>query len=286
MKHKFKAITGLLLFGTAYCAVANAASASVTQVNGMANKAAITPSALASGTPSVTLPNVAVTLPTELSIGNNQQIAVQLSLSSPNKLQVSGDKIKQIVCPPNACQVRYDAHDPTGSAFVSVLDGSSFTAYVTTTHYRTFSMLVTPFNSPGMTLVFNPVDGAPVSDSPQKGSDYVASLIQLTGAVIKNAQPEGYGYVAAQRPHGVTLQNGLVLKPLGAYVGNAMTLIAMSAFNPTHNPISISESYFYKQGVRSISLSNDVVNPNGSVMVYETVSNPNDGEVDQSEGGI
>ncbi len=221
--------------------------------------------------------NGAVTPPEVINVSDNNKYTVELSSTDPNRVTVQGDKITDITCPSGACYVKNLQNDATGSAYISVLNNSSFTAFVSTASNRHFSLWVMPTDEPGKTLVFNPLNGAMgVAGKFEKSTDYEDLLVNLTEDMEKGHIPDGYGVLdlTAQKPF--SLANGLSVQPVSAMTGSYVSGLHFTLKNTTPSPLSVTEELFNHGGVRSISIQGGLdLPPGGTSELYEIVSNPN-----------
>ena len=218
-----------------------------------------------------------VTPPEVVNVSNDNKYTVQLSSTDPNMITVQGDQIKDITCPTDACYVKNLQSDPTGAAYISILNNSAFTAFVTTKSNRHFSLWVTPMDEPGKTIVFNPIDGASsVAGTFEKDTDYEDLLINVTRDMEKGALPDGYGALDLHTMKPFTLPQGLSVQPVNALSGLYVAGLHFTVTNTTSGEITLTESEFNHPGVRSVSIQGDMnLPPHGQADLYEIVSNQN-----------
>ncbi len=214
----------------------------------------------------------AISGPQTINFNNNDEIKIQLSDDNPNALSVAGDKITNVICTTGICSVKNDPADLSGTAYLSLMSTSVTTAFITTKQERHFSLLITPFDEPGKTIIFNPQDGAAMTATFEQASDYETLLIGLDKAIIKGELPDGYGTQDVSKMKAITLKSGLVLQPDFALVGQVMSAIKFTLSNPTDNPITIIPQQFYRPGVRAVSVVNQKLEPKGTGFVYEIIS--------------
>lgn len=218
-----------------------------------------------------------VTPPETVNVSNDNKYTVQLSSTDPNMITVRGDQIKDITCPTDACYVKNLQSDPTGAAYISILNNSAFTAFVTTKSNRHFSLWVTPMDEPGKTIVFNPLDGASsVAGTFEKNTDYEDLLINVTRDMEKGSLPDGYGALDLHTMKPFTLPQGLSVQPINALSGLYVAGLHFTVTNTTDSPITLTESEFNHPGIRSVSIQGDMnLPPHGEADLYEIVSNQN-----------
>ena len=215
-----------------------------------------------------------------ISFSENQTVTVSLSMDDANLLQVKGDQIKGISCLQGYCSVQPIRQ--SGSALLMLgqlgkASDSGFTAYVTTTSGRQFSMMILPQVSVGQTIVFDPQgSGAASAIKFEKNSDYQSTLAHIITDMINYGHtgkaPDGYGVQFINDAKAINATGDLLVFPIGVFSGSNYNGLIYKVKNNTNQLLHLTAKQFYQQGVLAGALTTEQVKPQGLSYLYEVVS--------------
>jgi conjugal transfer pilus assembly protein TraK len=239
------------------------------------------------------IPNIAIsayahtTAPVTIKIDNDHQANIELSTVDINRIFVKHDKITSINAPDN----RVDAHnDSTGSVYINVNGVTPFTTFLTTKNNRHFSMLVIPKSEPGVTVRFV----AKTRIKPhyihhrrsalrfEQSTPYEKTLVSLIKATMLHNTPPGYSTISDQSlssmpefvaPKYVDNISTLPEQVVKGYLGGELAVRVLKVINKSKKPDLLIASDFYLPGVRAVAISNELVEPNKSSLIYEVTTN-------------
>lgn len=224
--------------------------------------------------------------PLSIPIANNHQAVLTLSNQDINRLFVAGDKIIRV----NAPSQRLIVHnDPSGSIFIQVLGQTPFTAFLATQSGGHFSLLMVPKSQPGITVQLIPdklvLPGhyhQAAAKRLEQSSAYEKTLINLLREDMHQHTPAGYTLIAVrafsdipifQVPKYLDEKHTLSAQVIAGALGDQLALRQLRITNESKYPIQLLASDFYQPGVRAIALTQDILLPQHSTIIYEVISN-------------
>lgn len=203
----------------------------------------------------------------EIPFVDNEQIQVTLSNKDINRISVKKDKITTINAPAGLCVVK---NDNLGSAYINVYGDDPFTIFASTAAGQNFSLLVTPKKVTGKTIVLKATTAS--LSSREDSNDYQKTLITLINSMMQGESLEDYAYIPIKKPLKTNFHDIAEIKQLVIYSGERFLGIISAIKNKSKNLLSLKPSYFYKPGVRAIALSQQVIKPKETGLLYQVIS--------------
>src|ERR1700722_3591135 len=199
--------------------------------------------------------------PVILPFNEGQTLDVALSDTNINRISVNNDKIIHLTCEPGACSVSNNQDDPTGSAYVNVAATTPFNMYISTAAGHNLSLLVTPGNSAGATVLLQALSGGSTASTWETSSNYETVLVGVMTALIRDDSPDGYShfYCTGQKDDpcsvpAITQYKNLAIKPVEVLSGEKLIGIHYSLQNKGTQVFDLYEGAFYGPGVSAVAL--------------------------------
>lgn len=216
----------------------------------------------------IALPAIALqTVP----IVNQGKVSAAISSKGYNTLRVNGDKIIQFLSTDGQYQLSTDPMH----GFVYIKPATSTKAIhaaLTTQHGRVFQVTFRVRRMSPQTIQFMPPDSfKPRAKSWEQQTTYQTLLVDLVKAMVNGQSLDGYRIRHVQSKPS-PLGNIGQLTLLATYQGAHLVGQVYQLMNITKKSLQLTPEQLYRNKTRAISLSSQVVPPNGQVMVYEVVS--------------
>lgn len=207
---------------------------------------------------------------TSIAVNDNSDIALTLSQGNYNRLIVKNDKIVEAVFPPNALGIKRDEQD--GSVYVMLAATNPFTLFLTTEKGRHFSVTLTGEESLGKTIELVPQQAVALKSKPTKKTSQplavaADSIVSMIAHMERHELIQG---VKVKRQFGQVLRfkDGFTLFPKESWEGNDLKGEIIEVYNGSKAPLTLSESWFAKAGVKAIKLSKATLAPKESTLLY------------------
>ena len=201
----------------------------------------------------------------EKSFADNEQVNVVLSNRDVNRVLVKGDKIQSVNGPAGLYTAK---NDMAGSAYISVYGDSVFTIFIATAGGHNVSLLVSPRETAGRTVILQPTSLSPHFEAAE---GYQTTLITLISTMINNEDSSEYSYVPVKSKK-ADFYKIADIKPIASYSGEHLIGITSEIKNKSKNPITLKPAYFYKPEVRAVSLSQQTLAPSETGLLYQIIS--------------
>jgi type-F conjugative transfer system secretin TraK len=206
---------------------------------------------------------------TEKSFADNEQVKVVLSNRDINRILVTGDKIQSINGPAGLYTAKNDA---VGSAYISLYGDTVFTVFASTLKGHNFSLLVTPREVAGRTVILEPTTPSLLTARFEETESYQKVLVGIISSMINNEDIEDYAYGEAKKPKKTDFYGIADIKPIAFYSGSHLLGIISEIKNKSKTPITLKPSYFYKPGMRAVALSSQTIAPSDTGLLYQIIS--------------
>ena len=206
---------------------------------------------------------------TEKSFADNEQIKVVLSNRDINRVLVAGDKIQSINGPAGLYTAKNDA---VGSAYIGLYGDATFTVFASTLKGHNFSLLVTPREVAGRTVILEPTTPSLLTARFEETESYQKVLVAMISSMINNEAIEDYAYSEARKPQKTDFYGMADIKPIAFYRGSHLLGIVSEIKNKSKTPITLKASYFYRSGVRAVALSNQTLVSSDTGLLYQVIS--------------
>lgn len=187
----------------------------------------------------------AVTLP------RGGQLALNISTTSPNLIQIPGDVVSAITGPAGVLTDK--RLTSSGAVVFTAVTDKPFTFYVETRKGQTFPVAATPVKGQGR--VYRLLGDMPVSTPEAKAWEisqpYESLLLALNNHAMQASLPEGYTPVKADMT-GITVPSRLKATAVEAWTGHALRIDSLRVTNPHGYGVTLREQDFWSPGVRSV----------------------------------
>lgn len=218
----------------------------------------------------VSLPALAAPAVT-LTFTPGEQLALPISNSNPNVLQVPGDPIINIS---SASGMLTDKKaTKSGAVVFSSTSDKPFTLFVETRLGQLFSVHAAPRKGEGRSyrlLAEKPV-ARPQAKAWETAQPYESMLAALNRSVLQGTLPEGYGPAPINKEATITV-SGLHATPEVAWTGNALRIVRYRLVNRTVLPVALREQDFWQPGIRAVMVNPKYnrLTPGASTYLYVT----------------
>lgn len=153
------------------------------------------------------------------------------------------------------------------SIFMLPTSTAPFVIYITGTEPgdQVVSFTVLPKDIPAQTIVLQ-LD-VPSTARKQKVESYTQQIVDLLRKVASGGVPEGFS--EGRMPNAVAVGQEIQILPQTRYSGSWVDVYKYSVVNGSKNVVELSETSFYKKGVRAVSIyPNIVVQPGETTNVF------------------
>ncbi|EKE00995.1 MAG: IncF plasmid conjugative transfer pilus assembly protein TraK, partial [uncultured bacterium] len=203
----------------------------------------------------------------EKSFADNEQVNVVLSNRDINRVLVKADKIQSINGPTGLYTAK---NDVSGSVYISLYGEVPFTVFASTVKGHNFSLLITPRAVTGRTVILEPTSPSLLTARFEETDGYQKLLVTLINGMINSEALEDYAYGEIKKSKKTSV--GVVsIKPIASYSGSHLLGIISEVKNKSKAPIALKPSYFYKPGVRAVALSQQMLGPSETGLLYQVI---------------
>ena len=158
----------------------------------------------------------------------------------------------------------------SGSAYISTYGDSTFTIFISTADGHNVSLLVSPRETSGRTVILKP--SSLLAPSFEESESYQKTLIALISAMINNEESSDYSYSSySKKSKKIDFYGVADIKQIASHSGVNLTGITSEIHNKSKKPITIKPSYFYGPGVRAVSLSSQTIAPSETGLLYQVI---------------
>lgn len=204
-----------------------------------------------------------------ISFADNEQISVVLSKVDINRIAIQNDKILSLNGPTGLYTAK---NDSDGAAYITLYSDTPFTLYVTTVGGHSLSLFIVPTATVGKTIVFIPTSLPKIADTQEDVSSYQQNLITLMNAMLNKNSLEDYAYREVKKAKSQDFLGLATLTPIANYSGAIQDGIIYKVENKTSRSITFNPANFYQTGVKAIALSQQMLAPHDTGLLYEIVS--------------
>ena len=204
----------------------------------------------------------------EIFFADNEQVSVPLSNRDINRVLVKGDKIQSVNGPVGLFVAK---NDSLGALYVNAYGDTPFTIFVSTVKGHSFSLLAFPKSCYGKNIIL--VSTTPILDDQLDGSSYQKTLINLISNVINNELPDDVATLSVKKLKKTDFYHLATIKPIAAYSSDSYVVIVSEVQNKTKTAVNLKPSYFYRPGIKAVALSEPVLPPKETVLLYRVFLN-------------
>ena len=204
----------------------------------------------------------------EIFFADNEQVSVSLSNRDINRVLVKGDKIQSVNGPAGLFVAK---NDSLGALYVNAYGDTPFTIFVSTVKGHSFSLLAFPKSCYGKNIIL--VSTTPILDDQLDGSSYQKTLINLISNVINNELPDDVAALSVKKLKKTDFYHLATIKPIAAYSSDSYVVIVSEVQNKTKTAVNLKPSYFYRPGIKAVALSEPVLPPKETVLLYRVFLN-------------
>lgn len=213
--------------------------------------------------------NVFAVAPTQLNFNDGETKSVTLSDTNINRIQVQNDLITHVQCPQGFCTANQYPDDQSGSVYLSVNAGPSFSLYLDTQSGRHLSLQVNRRSLSGQTILLIPNSPAETVKAWESSTPYDDLLITLMKGMISGELPDGYAVENInQSIKSTTLDGQVSFTLVQKFAGDQLQGMHYSMQNLTKKPLTLSPQAFYKPGIRAVAVVQQTLQPNSVGDVY------------------
>ena len=207
--------------------------------------------------------------PVQIDFQEGQTKKVTLSNNNINHIVVRNDTIAHVQCPQGLCSANQYPDDQSGSVYLGVTPGKSFTMFLDTTKGRHVALQINSQAMAGQTIMLNPLDPGVAAKAWESSTPYDQMIISLMKGMVTGTTPDGYGQqILNQKVTTKTLDDIATFTLVQKYQGDALVGLIYQMQNITKKPLTLSPQAFYLPGVRAVALSQQTTQPNGMNTVY------------------
>lgn len=206
-----------------------------------------------------------------VAIKDNGEVAVTFSQGNYNRLLISNDKIIEAAFPPNRMTIKRDGQD--GSVYLMLADANPFTLFLTTEAGRHFALTVNGEEGLGKTVELKVQQAVVAQASPPKKEQKTvenpipAAIVSLITQMERQENVKGieikHLFGRAER-----LGTTLSLIPKEVWLSPELKGEKIEVYNAGNTPLNLEETWFAKEGIKAVKLSNNTVAPKARVYLY------------------
>jgi conjugal transfer pilus assembly protein TraK len=201
-----------------------------------------------------------------LSFTSNERLNITLSNKDINRISVKGDKIQTINGPSGLYSAK---NDQQGAVYINTFGETPFTVFLSTLKGHSLSLLISPNQSSGKTIVLIP---ASQPGTHWEGTDsYQKTLITLISHMINNAETDEYDYRELKKAKIRNFYAVAEVKTLAVYDGSYLYGTISEIKNKTKGPLTLKPSYFYEPGVRAVALLHQTIPGGSTSLIYRVI---------------
>lgn len=206
-----------------------------------------------------------------VAVVNHAHVKAVIAANAYNVLRVNGDRIQHVTS--TSGQYTLYADQAQGILYLKpAMSSQQIHAIVTTEHGLSFQVTLRVRNREAQTVLFIPPDSfKPRAKQWEQHTAYPSLLVTLTKAMVQGDTLEGYsrqGLQASGKPIGRIA----TLTPIERYQGAQVVGTVYRLHNKTQHRLQLTAAQLYRPGVRSLTLSSQVVPVKGDVFLYEVSS--------------
>jgi len=197
-----------------------------------------------------------------ISIGNDETRVISLSRIFPNRISTPFDSPRVID------STNIDMKQDGSSIYVSPKETKPFTIYVTGSDPgdQVIALTIIPQEIPSQTVILQ-TDAASNVSRQQKTESYTQKIVNLLRTVAMGDNPEGYA--VGNLPLMTAVNNTVSMMPKKRFSGSWLDVYTYQLVNNGKEKIMLSETSFYKKGVKAVSIfPNLEVLPGQTTMIY------------------
>lgn len=198
---------------------------------------------------------------------NNERVSVVLSNKDINRIAVKGDKIQAINGPSGFYSAK---NDQQGAVYLNAFGEAPFTVFISTLKGYNLSLLISPNQGSGKTVVLIPVSQPELHW--EETDSYHKTLIKLVSHMINNAEREEYDSRELKKVKTKDFYNIAEIKDISVYEGSYLYGVVSEIRNKTKKPITLKPSYFYEPGVRAVALLHQTLSEGATSLIYRVMS--------------
>jgi conjugal transfer pilus assembly protein TraK len=211
---------------------------------------------------------------TTLSVRDNSDVALNLSLSNYNRIFMKNDKILDFTFPENAMVIKRDKGD--GSVYVMVAQTTPFTLFLTTESGHHFSAMVSVEEGLGKTIELVAPTLASKPTPPNVASN---TRPKITQDAHQNAMLELINHMERKEPMpGMAVSHpfgrvermgaGLSLVPKEIWTGEGVEATRLEVYNGSNKELNLLPEWFEAKNVTAMKLSQPILKPHETAILY------------------
>jgi conjugal transfer pilus assembly protein TraK len=195
-------------------------------------------------------------------VNNYDDISVKVSITEPNSVMLTGDRIQQMKAPGNtlidACNGKQNCKliDEVTGVFTfmpsPLYQTRTFTINLMTENGFFYNLLINPKPIPSQTIVLKPYANGLNNALPMQTSEYEKSMVDFLHALVNGHLPNGFKQT--KPPQKILKAKRTQLKPLLVISGKHITGEIFELSNLTNQPIIVDEKWFNWSGTKAIAL--------------------------------
>lgn len=198
---------------------------------------------------------------------DNSEIEAELSLTNPNRLMVSQDRILKVSYPDGAMRYDYDKSD--GSLYIYPKTSRPFSFFITTKKGRHLSVNASVVDSLSKMLILHPevrtvrvASKKPAPEAPFKKKTLALVQHMEQGLSLPGTKVRYYTSKVTR------LKNGLSLFKKEAWEGRELRGEMIEIYNNSKKSIALEPGWFAGKNVKTIKLSKNILAPKAKATLY------------------
>lgn len=209
---------------------------------------------------------------TSLTVHDNSDVALNLSLSNYNRLVVKNDKIVEAIFPETAMGIKRDEQD--GSVYVMLAAQSNpFTLFLTTESGHHFSVTVTGEEGLGKTVELlapktsNTIKTSAVSNPKITQDPHQDAMLEIINHMERHEPMPG---MTVSLPFGRAerMGAGLSLFPKEVWAGEGVKAERLEVYNGSAKSLNLLPEWFEGKNVTAMKLSQPILKSHETAILY------------------
>jgi type-F conjugative transfer system secretin TraK len=202
---------------------------------------------------------------------DGSELAFNISIRDLNRVKVIGDRVQTLKCPED--EIILSAIENLGEIYIRPIKegGMSISCFMITEKGNTYKIRFTPKDIASTQIILKNIENIPVSTSANESTN----LIGEKSDIVELMKLMSSGTIQSNDKYKISSINGVwfTAKEIEAkktllFQGEHLTGMVLNVKNKSDLELKISEKTFFKEGVRAVSIENNVIQPNSSVSLY------------------
>lgn len=210
------------------------------------------------------------------SASDNETVSIKISENNLTRIFVQGDRINSLT---GSSDSYFHKENPeTGDIYIQPKTDNktaAFNVFIGTEQGRHYNLFVTPADISAEFVEIKPRETTNVTQSTwEKDTPYSRLLIRLLSAMAKAKPMANYEEIPITKPSSIRgFGNKVRIQLADTYLGRELRGEILIITNQTRRSLVLTETQFYQEGTRAISLKDHVLAPHSKTLLLRVMNN-------------